>query len=117
MDELTEAQRKAMGDTMERLGWRRFEDTAFGRELDRMVNAITMPRYEEGLKEGYCLAFVGVYQARFGDVPDTLRAAIDAIDARDEDTLRRWVVLAGTGSAEDVAAAILGISDTVSTTG
>jgi hypothetical protein len=27
----------------------------------------------------------------------------------DEETLRRWVVLVGTGSAEEIAAALLGI--------
>jgi hypothetical protein len=31
MNELTEAERNALGGAMERLGWKRFEDTPFGR--------------------------------------------------------------------------------------
>jgi hypothetical protein len=76
-----------------------------------------MPSYNEGMKEGYCLALGGLYRARFGDTPETLRAAIETVN--DEETLRRWVVLAGTGSVEDIAAAVLGagISDGASVTG
>ena len=117
MRELTETETKALLEAMERLGWKRFEDTKFGREIDRRVRAITMPGYNEGLKQAYCFAFVNVYRARFGDIPDALRVAVEAVDADDEETLRRWVVLAGTGSAEEIAAAVLGVSDIVSTTG
>ena len=67
-----------------------------------------MPSYNEGAKEAFNFALVNIYRARFGDIPDTLRVAIAAIeDAHEEDTLRRWVTLFGTGSAEDIASACL----------
>ena len=60
-------------------------------------------------------ALVASYEARFRSIPEALRAAIEAAD--DEDTLMRWVVLFTTGSAEDIAVALVGVSETVSTTG
>lgn len=119
MDELTDAERQIVGDIMESLGWKRLGDTEIDREIERRLGAIILPSYNEGfgegLKESYCLVLVRLHEARFGDIPDALRAAIETVE--DEETLRRWVALFATGSAEDVAAAVLGVSDTVSTAG
>lgn len=60
---------------------------------------------EEGREQGYRRSFTALYEARFGDLPAPLRAVIEATE--DEDTLQCWVVLAGTGSAEKIAAAVL----------
>jgi hypothetical protein len=72
-------------------------------EWDRRVRQKSV---EEGLEKGYRRSFVALYKARFGGIPDTLRAAIEATE--DEDTLEQWVVLAGTGSAEEITTAVLG---------
>jgi hypothetical protein len=52
-------------------------------------------------------ALVGTYQARFGAVPESVHAGLEAADY---DTLLRWVALFATGSAEEIAAAVLGAS-------
>lgn len=54
--------------------------------------------------EGRACALIDVYEARFGAMPGELRAMVE--DTHDEATLRGWVKLAGTGSADDLAAAI-----------
>jgi hypothetical protein len=110
MDALTEAERRIVGDVMESLGWRRLGDTEFDREVERGLSKIILPSYYEGLREVCRQSLVDLYQARFGDIPEPLREGIEAIVAtNDEDTMLRWVVLAGTGSAEEIAAAFLGI--------
>lgn len=70
---------------------------------------------EEGREQAYRRSFAALYEARFGDLPGPLRAVIEAKE--DEETLQRWVVLAGTGTAEDIATAVLGAADSGSTTG
>ncbi|HWN71718.1 MAG TPA: hypothetical protein VNM90_28970 [Haliangium sp.] len=72
---------------------------------------------EEGREQGYRRSILDLYEVRFRTIPDVLRAALEATE--DEDTLRRWVVLAGTGTAEEIAAAVLAgrASDAASTTG
>ncbi len=116
MGELTEAERASLRKAMKCVGWKPFGDTAFDRELERGLYARIMPHYYQGLKEGYFLALAGLYRARFGDIPEALHAAIEAIDAGEhEDTLQQWVTLFATGSTEDVARAVLGGSDAVST--
>jgi len=47
---------------------------------------------------------VDAYEVRFGAIPPTLRAVIEA--TRDEGTLRAWLKLAITHPADEVAAAI-----------
>lgn len=61
---------------------------------------------EEGREQGLRRALVSSYQARFGSVPEPLRAALELTE--DEDTLLGWVPLFTTGSVEDIAAAVLG---------
>jgi hypothetical protein len=74
--------------------------------LDDWDRRVRQKSREEGREQGYRRSFAALYEARFGDLPAPLRAAIEANE--DEDTLQRWVVLAGTGSAEQIAAAVLG---------
>lgn len=47
---------------------------------------------------------IRLYEARFGAMPAELRKLVE--DTHDERTLEDWSVLAGTGSADDIAAAI-----------
>jgi hypothetical protein len=117
MGELTEAERRALRKVMKRLGWRPLGDTALDRELEPRFYELIMPSYSEGLQEGWNESFreglkqayrqnlADLYQARFGDIPEALRVVIEGTE--DEDMLRRWVVLAGTGTAEGITAAVL----------
>ena len=59
---------------------------------------------EQGIKQGIVGSLVDIYEARFGAMPDELRAVIEAI--HDEPTLRAWLKLAGTRGADEIAAAI-----------
>jgi len=58
----------------------------------------------QGLKQGVAHALVEVYEARFGAMPEDLRAVAE--HTADEPTLVAWLRLAGTRSADEVAAAI-----------
>ena len=59
---------------------------------------------QEGIKQGVAHSLVEVYEARFGAMPGDLRAAVE--DTDDEPTLVAWLRLAGTRSADEIAAAI-----------
>jgi flagellar biosynthesis/type III secretory pathway protein FliH len=59
---------------------------------------------ERGVKQGVAHSLVEVYEARFGAMPDDLRAVVDHAD--DEPTLVSWLRLAGTRSADEIAAVI-----------
>lgn len=63
---------------------------------------------ERGIKQGSeratARSLVDVYEARFGAMPEDLRAVID--ETHDEPTLRAWIKLAGTREAHEIAAAI-----------
>jgi hypothetical protein len=58
----------------------------------------------EAVKQGVAYALVEVYEARFGAMPEDLRAVVE--DTDDEPTLVTWLRLAGTHSADEIAAAI-----------
>jgi hypothetical protein len=58
-----------------------------------------------GRKRSIVRSLVHIYQSGFGTMPDELRSVIE--DTHDEATLYAWLKLAGTRSADDVAAAIL----------
>lgn len=58
----------------------------------------------EAIQEGFQQSLIDIYEARFGAVPEELRAVIEA--THDEPTLRAWLKLAGTRSADELAAAI-----------
>jgi flagellar biosynthesis/type III secretory pathway protein FliH len=55
---------------------------------------------EQGIKQG----LVEVYEARFGAMPEALRAVVEAVD--DQPTLVAWLRLVGTRSADEIALAI-----------
>jgi flagellar biosynthesis/type III secretory pathway protein FliH len=59
---------------------------------------------EQGVKQGVAQSLVEVYEARFGAMPEDLRAVVE--DTDDEPTLVAWLRLAGTRSADEIAAAI-----------
>ncbi len=59
---------------------------------------------EEGREEEAKRALTILYEARFGAMPRALADAIEAV--HDTPTLERWLVLAGTRSHEEVAAAV-----------
>ncbi|HEY0992216.1 MAG TPA: hypothetical protein VGD80_34430 [Kofleriaceae bacterium] len=59
---------------------------------------------KEGVKQGVAHSLVEVYEARFGAMPEDLRAVVEDID--DEPTLVGWLRLVGTRSADEIAAAI-----------
>jgi hypothetical protein len=59
---------------------------------------------EQGVKQGVAHALVEVYEARFGTMPEDLRAMVE--DTDDEPMLVAWLRLAGTRSADEIAAAI-----------
>jgi hypothetical protein len=48
---------------------------------------------------------IDIYEARFGEMPAGLRAAIE--ETHDEATLRGWLKLAGTRDAGELATTIL----------
>jgi hypothetical protein len=58
----------------------------------------------EAIQEGIARSLVHVYEARFGAMPEELRAVIE--DTHDEPTLYAWLKLAGTRGADEIAAAI-----------
>lgn len=59
---------------------------------------------EEGVKEGVARSLIALYKARFGAMPEALRAVVE--DTDDEPTLLTWLLLTGTGNTEEIAAAI-----------
>jgi hypothetical protein len=59
---------------------------------------------EQGVRQGVAHSVVEVYEARFGAMPEDLRAVVEDID--DEPTLIKWLRLVGTRSADEIAAAI-----------
>jgi hypothetical protein len=58
----------------------------------------------QGVKQGVAHSLVEVYEARFGTMPEDVRAVVEDID--DEATLVTWLRLVGTRSADEVAAVI-----------
>ncbi|KYF54385.1 hypothetical protein BE08_10215 [Sorangium cellulosum] len=55
---------------------------------------------EQGRMQGWALAIIDLYEARFGPMPPALRAVVEAM--RDLSTLERWNRLAATGTREEV---------------
>jgi hypothetical protein len=58
----------------------------------------------EAVQEGFQQSLIEIYEARFGTMPEEIRAVID--DTHDEPTLRAWLKLTGTRGADEIAAAI-----------
>jgi hypothetical protein len=59
---------------------------------------------QEGVERGVACSLIDFYEARFGTMPEDLRAVIE--DTHDQPTLRAWVKLVGTGGAHSIAAVI-----------
>jgi len=59
---------------------------------------------QEAIQEGITRSLIDIYEVRFGAMPEGLRAVIE--DTHDEPTLRAWLKLAGTRSADELAAVI-----------
>ncbi|WP_437818389.1 hypothetical protein [Sorangium sp. So ce1078] len=54
----------------------------------------------QGIAQGIAQGTIELYEARFGPMPPSLRSAVEGM--RDLPTLRTWLVLAGTGTREEV---------------
>jgi hypothetical protein len=61
---------------------------------------------EEGVVQGVAHSLIALYRARFGTMPEDLRAVVE--DTDDEPTLLTWLLLTGNGNgnADEIAAAI-----------
>jgi hypothetical protein len=68
------------------------------------TQAIVESWRREAVQEGFQQSLIDIYEARFGAVPEVIRTAIE--DTHHEPTLRAWLKLAGTRSADEIAAAI-----------
>ena len=80
------------------------DDQEFLMQTQDIVETWRQKAVQEGLERGVARSLISFYEARFGAMPDDVRAIID--DTHDEATLDGWVKLAGTRSADEVAAAI-----------
>jgi len=60
----------------------------------------------EAVREGTARSVIDVYEARFGVIAPEFRAIIE--ETHDETTLRAWLRVVGTRSAEEIAAALRG---------
>jgi hypothetical protein len=59
---------------------------------------------KQGIERGIARSLIDIYEARFGAMPEEIRAVIE--DTHDEPTLRAWLKLAGTCGTDEIAAAI-----------
>lgn len=82
------------------------EDDMSYAEIDAILDDWDRRVRQKSRNEGVQSALVASYEARFGDIPHALRAAIEA--ENDRATLMNWVVLFATASADEIAAAVLG---------
>jgi predicted transposase/invertase (TIGR01784 family) len=60
--------------------------------------------FEQGIKRGIVRSLINIYEARFGAMPEEIRAVIEA--THDEPTLLAWLTLAGTRGVDEITAAI-----------
>lgn len=80
------------------------EQTSDDQEFLMQTQDIVETWRQKAIQEGIARSLIDFYEARFGAMPDDVRAIIE--DTHDEATLSGWVKLAGTRSADEVAAAI-----------
>ena len=59
---------------------------------------------EQGIERGIVRSLINIYEARFGTMPEEIRAVIEA--THDEPTLITWLTLAGTRGVDELTAAI-----------
>lgn len=80
------------------------DDQEFLMHTQDIVETWRQEAVREGVEQGIARSLIDVYEARFGAMPEELRAVIE--DTHDEPTLRAWLKLAGTRGADEIAAAI-----------
>ena len=80
------------------------DDQEFLMDTQDIVETWRREAIQEGVERGIKQGLIEVYEARFGAMPEDLRTVVE--DTDDEPTLRAWLRLAGTRSADEVAAAI-----------
>jgi hypothetical protein len=79
-------------------------DEEYEATLDRMCADWERMIRDQGRAQGTRSNIVVLYEVRFGAVPEDLRTALTHI--RDEDALRRILIVTGTRTAKDVSAAV-----------
>jgi hypothetical protein len=80
------------------------DDQEFLMDTQDIVDNWRREAIQEGVKQGVAHSLIEVYEARFGAMPQDLRAVVD--DTDDETTLIAWLRLAGTRGADEIVAAI-----------
>jgi hypothetical protein len=80
------------------------DDQEFLMNTQDIVETWRREAVREGIERGLARSLIDVYEARFGAMPEEIRAVIE--DTHDEPTLRAWLKLAGTRGADELAAAI-----------
>ena len=80
------------------------DDQEFLMDTQDIVEHWRREAIQEGVEQGVAGSLIDIYEARFGAMPDDLRAVVE--DTHDEPTLRAWVRLASTGSANEIMATI-----------
>jgi hypothetical protein len=80
------------------------EDEEFFMSTQDIVESLIQQGRNEGRNEGLIEALLALYEARFGTPPADLSEAIHR--TRDPATLRDWLQMIGTRSADDVAAVL-----------
>jgi hypothetical protein len=85
------------------------DDMGYADELqgiyDDWERRVRQQSEERGIEKGMRELLMGTYEARFGAMPDALRAALEV--TTDVTTLRRWGRHFATASASEIAAAVL----------
>jgi hypothetical protein len=80
------------------------DDQEFLMDTQDIVETWRREAIQEGVQQGVASALIDFYEARFGAMPDDLRAVVE--DTHNEATLRAWVKLASTHSADEIAETI-----------
>ena len=80
------------------------DDQEFLMNTQDIVETWRREAIQEGVKQGLERGIARIYEARFGVMPEELRAVIE--DTHDEAVLYAWLELAGTRGADEIAAAI-----------
>jgi len=80
------------------------DDQEFLMNTQDIVDTWRQEAVQEGVERGTARSLVDIYEARFGSMPEEIRAVIE--DTHDEIILRAWLKLAGTRGADEIAAAI-----------
>ncbi len=80
------------------------DDEEFLMATQDIVEAWRQEAIQQGRERATARSLIDVYEARFGAIPDDLRAIVDA--THDELVLRSWLKLASTRAADELAATI-----------